>query len=81
MTDTTTQNGQTESTALSAFDKENAWPVLLIMLMRLYDLNLALLSCVDENKAQYITELHERGQVFAPPAAFAQYEDPEDEVS
>jgi hypothetical protein len=80
MTDTTTQNGPEEIPAQSAFHEKNAWPVLLIMLMRLYDLNLALLSCVDEGKAQFITELHERGQVFAPPAAFVQYEDSRDEV-
>jgi hypothetical protein len=64
----------------SAFDPESLGPVILIMLMRLYDLNLAWLSVVDEEKAQKIRVLHERGQTFAPPPKFVPYEEP-DEVS
>jgi hypothetical protein len=64
----------------SAFSPENMWPVLLIMMMRLYDLNLAFLSVVDEDKAQMIRTLHERGQTFAPQPKFVEYEDSLDEI-
>lgn len=57
----------------SAFDKENFNEVTIIMLMRLYDLQLALLSSVNPDQAKYIVELHERGQSFAPPPAFVEY--------
>lgn len=59
--------------AKSAFHPDNFSMVTTIMLMRLYDLQLALLSSVNPEQAKYIVELHERGQSFAPAPAFAEY--------
>lgn len=61
----------------SAFDPENFQPVLLIMLMRLYDLQLAWLSVVDPTKANALRELHERGLTFAPEPKLVPHEEPE----
>lgn len=71
------QTGQQadENPANSAFAPENFSAVTVIMLMRLYDLQLALLSSVNPEQAKYIVELHERGQSFAPAPAFAEYSD------
>ena len=60
-----------DSSAPSAFDPENFSAVTVIMLMRLYDLQLALLSSVNADQAKYIVDLHERGLSFAPAPAFA----------
>lgn len=79
--DTTTQSShQSEPEHTSAFDEQNWWPVLLIMLSRLYDLELALLSAINPVKASEIVELHEQGHTFAPIPKFVSYEEP-DEVS
>jgi hypothetical protein len=68
------QNAEsTEVFEKSAFDPANFNEVTLIMLMRLYDLQLALLSVLNPEQAKYIVELHERGQSFAPPPAFVEY--------
>lgn len=64
----------------SAFDPANLGPVILIMLMRLYDINMAFLSVVNEDKAKMLVALHERGQSFAPAPSWVPYEEP-DEVS
>lgn len=64
--------------ARSAFAPENFNQVTLIMLMRLYDLQLALLSSVNPEQAQYIVQLHECGQSFAPAPAFVEYAEPDD---
>lgn len=61
--------------AKSAFDDENFGPVVLIQLMRLYDLQLAFLSAINPAKAEQIRDLHERGQTFCPPPMFVEYEE------
>lgn len=59
----------------SAFDPENFQMVVLIMLMRLYDINLALLSVHDPVKATQLAALHEQGKSFTPHPAFIEEED------
>lgn len=63
-------DGSEEPELRSAFDKENFHEVMLIMQMRLYDLNLALLSALDPDKAQALVEMHAQGMSFAPPPSF-----------
>lgn len=41
--------------------------VIVSLLMRLYDLNLAILSTMDEKRADEIYEAHEKGGHFNPP--------------
>ena len=41
--------------------------VIVSLLMRLYDLNLAILNHLDENRANEIYEAHEKGLHFNPP--------------
>jgi hypothetical protein len=62
-----------------AFDTENFQPVVLIQLMRLYDVQLALLAAIDPEKASTLVEMHERGQTFCPAPAFVEYEDTNDD--
>lgn len=64
-----------EEKARDAFAPENFNMVLLIMLMRLYDINLALLSIHDPQKATQLVEMHEKGLSFAPHPAFTVEED------
>lgn len=79
--DTTTQSSpQSEPEHTSAFDEQNWWPVLLIMLQRIYDLQLAMLTAINPAKAGALIELHENGHTFAPMPRFVPYEEP-DEVS
>lgn len=59
----------------SAFDPENFQMVVLIMLMRLYDINLALLSVHDPVKASQLARMHEKGLSFTPAPAFSEVED------
>lgn len=59
----------------SAFDPANFNTVLLIMLNRLYDINLAFLATVNPAKAQELYEMHERGIYLAPPPSIAMEED------
>lgn len=59
----------------SAFDSKNFQPVVLIQLMRLYDVQLAMLSMLNEEKAEILRAMHERGQTFCPPPAFVEYEE------
>lgn len=59
----------------SAFDAKNFQPVVLIQLMRLYDVQLAMLSMMSEEKAEILRAMHERGQTFCPPPAFVEYEE------
>lgn len=61
--------------AKSAFDPANFNEVTLIMLMRVYDLQLALLSAIDADKASLLVEFHAKGQSFCPPPAFVEYEE------
>lgn len=70
------QENFNESTA-DAFAPENFNMVLLIQMMRTYDLLLALLSVQDPNKAAQLAEMHEQGLTFTPAPAFSQEEDAE----
>jgi hypothetical protein len=65
----------------SAFDPENFGAVVIIQLMRLYDVQMALLSCYDPEKAGMLAEMHERGLSFTPPPAFSEELDESSEES
>lgn len=41
--------------------------VTIALLMRLYDINLAILNHLDEDRANEIYEAHEKGATFNPP--------------
>jgi hypothetical protein len=75
------QESQKESPSneANAFAPENFGPVVLIQLMRLYDVQMALLSCYDAEKAQALALMHEQGLTFTPPPAYA-VQDEEDEA-
>jgi hypothetical protein len=60
-----------EPTAVSAFDKEHAHEVIIIQLMRIYDIMLAQLSMANPEKAKQLVELHEQGLSFMPAPAFS----------
>jgi hypothetical protein len=59
---------------LSAFDKEHAHEVIIIQLMRIYDIMLTQLSLIDAEKAQELLKLHEQGLSFMPNPSFAVFE-------
>lgn len=59
----------------SAFDPKNFNMVVLIMLMRLYDINLALLSVHDPVKATQLAGMHEKGLTFTPHPAYSEEEE------
>jgi hypothetical protein len=61
-----TQDTETQEVG-SAFDPANFNTVLLIMLQRLYDVNMAFLMTVNPQKAQELYSLHESGDYLAPP--------------
>lgn len=65
------QTNSDEDFGRDAFDPENFNTVLLIMLMRLYDINLALLAVHDPTKAMQLAEMHEKGLTFTPAPAFS----------
>ena len=54
-----------------AFAPENFGRVLLIQLMRIYDIQLALLASIDPNKAEQLVQMHEQGMTFMPDPAFS----------
>jgi hypothetical protein len=58
-----------------AFHPNNFGPVLLIQMMRLYDIGIALLSVQDPVKAEQLILMHEQGITFTPAPAFAQDEE------
>lgn len=59
----------------SAFHPDNLEQVKLIMMMRLYDLQLALLSVYDAEKATALAAMHEEGHILCPAPAFIGEED------
>jgi hypothetical protein len=67
------------SDAPSAFDPENFNFVVLVQLMRLYDVGMALLSCYDAQKADTLARMHEAGLSFTPNPAFSVFEDEDDD--
>lgn len=41
--------------------------VIIALLSRLYDINMAMLATMNENRADEVYEAHERGEHFNPP--------------
>lgn len=64
--------------SVNAFAPENFGPVVLIQLMRLYDVQMALLSCYDAEKAEILARMHEQGLSFTPAPAFAEEVEPDE---
>lgn len=64
-------NQESYEEALNAFAPENFNVVLLIQMMRTYDVLLALLAVQDQTKAAQLAEMHEQGLTFTPAPAFA----------
>ncbi|UUG69344.1 hypothetical protein SEA_SHAM_3 [Streptomyces phage Sham] len=62
----------------NAFDPENFQTVLLIQMMRTYDILLALLAVQDPVKATQLADMHEKGLTFTPHPAFSVEEDAEE---
>lgn len=60
-----------EEGAADAFAPENFNMVLLIQMMRVYDILLALLAVQDPTKATQLAEMHEQGLTFTPAPAFS----------
>lgn len=58
--------GNTDANAGSRQPSETEL-VIVSLLMRLYDLNLAILTHLDEDRADDIYEAHEKGGHFNPP--------------
>jgi hypothetical protein len=58
-----------------AFAPENFNTVMLIQMMRTYDVLLALLSVHDPVKAEQLALMHEQGLTFTPAPAFSIEED------
>lgn len=54
----------------SAFHPDNIGPVTLIQLSRLYDVGMAFLAVLDEEKAVALANLHALGEFATPPPAF-----------
>lgn len=54
----------------SAFHPDNIGPVTLIQLSRLYDVGMAFLAVLDEDKAVALANLHALGEFATPPPAF-----------
>lgn len=66
-----TQDGPTAD----AFSPDNFQTVMLIQMMRTYDILLALLAVQDPQKAIQLSEMHEKGLTFTPAPAFSVEDD------
>lgn len=53
--------------------------VIVSLLMRLYDLNLALLAHFDQKRADEVYEAHEKGEHFNPPVFIPEVSDTDTE--
>lgn len=51
--------------------EENFQPVVVIMLMRLYDVGMALLATQNPNAADSLAEAHRQGAILGPAPAIA----------
>lgn len=67
-------HNEIDPAAKDAFHPDNFGPVVLIQLMRTYDLLLALLSIHDPEKALQLSEMHEKGLSFTPAPVFSEEE-------
>ncbi|QNN99108.1 hypothetical protein SEA_FAUST_2 [Streptomyces phage Faust] len=65
----------------NAFAPENFQTVLLIQMMRTYDILLALLAVESPQKAQQLAEMHAAGFTFTPPPAFSEEEEHAEETN
>ena len=70
-------HSESDTDAVNAFDKEHAHEVIIIQLMRLYDIMLAQLSIDSPQKAAQLVEMHEKGMSFMPAPSFSVQEDQE----
>jgi hypothetical protein len=68
-------NQENYESSNDAFAPENFNTVLLIQMMRTYDVLLALLSVHDPVKAEQLALMHEQGLTFTPAPAFSVEED------
>jgi hypothetical protein len=68
-------NPKNSEDSRDAFAPENFQMVLLIQMMRTYDILLALLAVDNPQKAMELAEMHEAGLTFTPAPAFALEED------
>lgn len=59
----------------NAFAPENFNIVMLIQMMRVYDVLLALLAVESPHKAEQLAKMHEQGLTFTPAPAFSVEED------
>ncbi|QGH79339.1 hypothetical protein SEA_LIMPID_3 [Streptomyces phage Limpid] len=66
-----------ETETVNAFDKEHAHEVIIIQLMRLYDIMLAQLSIDSPQKAAQLVEMHDKGLSFMPAPSFSVQEEQE----
>lgn len=64
-----------DDASADAFSPDNFQTVMLIQMMRTYDLLLALLSVHDPVKAIQLSEMHEKGLTFTPAPAFSAGDD------
>jgi hypothetical protein len=68
-------NQENSEKSVDAFAPENFNVVMLIQMMRTYDVLLALLAVQDPTKAAQLAEMHEQGLTFTPAPAFSVEED------
>lgn len=57
---------------LSAFHKDNIGQSTLIMLTRIYDVQMTALALMDVNAAERLEEMHEGGNFLASPPSFSE---------
>jgi len=65
----------------SAFDPENFQTVMLIQMMRTYDVLMAFLSVMDAEKAEILAGLHEKGLTFCPNPSLSIEEDASNSIN
>ena len=61
---------ETERVVLDPFE-DPFQTMLMAQMSRIYDLQLALLTCVDKDFAKYISDLHSSGEFFGTDLAIA----------
>lgn len=60
---------------------DNIGPVILIMLMRLYDTQMTILGAAQPDLAAKLLDMHTRGEYFCPPPALAYTKEGEESES
>lgn len=64
-------NQEPSEKSVDAFAPENFNVVVLIQMMRVYDVLLALLAVDNPQKAEQLALMHEQGLTFTPAPAFS----------